>query len=177
MPRSGLVLRTSIDATRKGNIARFFNHACDGGNLAPVALRRSGQLLPAVALVAARNIEVLEGEAGHARYLVHLSSPYFCPCRWLTPMSPICVLCLQAGQELTFAYGPPNAGPQGSVETGQGTSQQPADEGGDRPSEGMAGPTQGSSGADALAAGKRAAVRRCLCGTSACLGWMPSSNM
>jgi histone-lysine N-methyltransferase SETMAR len=30
---SGLALRSSIDATLVGNVARFLNHACDGGNL------------------------------------------------------------------------------------------------------------------------------------------------
>ncbi|PNH02938.1 Histone-lysine N-methyltransferase SUVR3 [Tetrabaena socialis] len=57
---SGLVLRTNIDATRLGNVARFFNHSCDGGSLELVVVRRRGSLLPAVALFAAHDISPAE---------------------------------------------------------------------------------------------------------------------
>ena len=51
---SGLTLRANIDATLKGNIARFINHSCDGGNLRLALVHRRGALLPAVALIARR---------------------------------------------------------------------------------------------------------------------------
>ncbi|GAX84548.1 hypothetical protein CEUSTIGMA_g11969.t1 [Chlamydomonas eustigma] len=57
---SGVILRTNIDATSRGNVAKFFNHSCDGGNLRQVLIQRSGSLLPAVALFARRDIEIGE---------------------------------------------------------------------------------------------------------------------
>eukprot|EP00884_Botryococcus_braunii_P022971 jgi/Botrbrau1/9358/Bobra.354_2s0015.1 len=70
LPSGKAALRINIDATRKGNAARFFNHSCDGGNLQPLVVRSVGDLLPRVALFASRDIH--------------------------------------QGEELTFAYGPPN---------------------------------------------------------------------
>eukprot|EP00198_Chlamydomonas_reinhardtii_P002420 XP_001691756.1 histone methyltransferase [Chlamydomonas reinhardtii] len=57
---SGLALRLNIDATRLGNVARFFNHSCDGGCLLPVVVRRRGSLVPGVGLFARRDISVGE---------------------------------------------------------------------------------------------------------------------
>ena len=83
---SGARLRLNIDATRRGNISRFFNHrcssqllspclccrdgvssiyhwwplcgcSCDGGNLVVDVLRSRGDLLPRVAFVAAQDID------------------------------------------------------------------------------------------------------------------------
>ncbi|GAA0141988.1 histone modifying enzyme [Lithospermum erythrorhizon] len=50
-------MRINIDATRIGNIARFINHSCDGGNLSPVIVRSSGALLPRVCFFASRDIQ------------------------------------------------------------------------------------------------------------------------
>lgn len=89
LPSGTAALRTFVDATNVGSIARFFNHSCDGGNLESFAIRRSGCIVPCIAFF--------------ARYDIH------------------------QGQELTFAYGSPAA--------------------------------QGK--------------KLCLCGTSACLGYLP----
>mmetsp|Transcript_17053 Transcript_17053/g.50905 ORF Transcript_17053/g.50905 Transcript_17053/m.50905 type:complete len:202 (-) Transcript_17053:407-1012(-) len=53
---TGTCLRLNIDATYRGNVARFFNHACDGGTLALRVIRTRGNLLPAVALMATRSL-------------------------------------------------------------------------------------------------------------------------
>ena len=45
-----------IDATGTGNVARFFNHHCGGGNLEPVIVRRAGSMIPHVAMFASENI-------------------------------------------------------------------------------------------------------------------------
>lgn len=71
LPSHGAVVRVNIDATRRGNVARFCNHSCDGGNLRLVEVVRSGALLPRLALFASAGIA--------------------------------------PGQELTYAYGAPNA--------------------------------------------------------------------
>ncbi|CAN6464999.1 unnamed protein product [Victoria cruziana] len=60
LPSGKSCLRINIDATRVGNVARFINHACDGGNLSTVLLRNSGALLPRLCFFAARDI--FEGE-------------------------------------------------------------------------------------------------------------------
>ncbi|XP_010558699.1 PREDICTED: histone-lysine N-methyltransferase SUVR3-like isoform X2 [Tarenaya hassleriana] len=57
LPSRQACLRVNIDATRIGNIARFVNHSCDGGNLSTVLVRTSGELLPRLCLFARRDIE------------------------------------------------------------------------------------------------------------------------
>lgn len=57
LPSGGAYLRINIDATRKGNVARFINHCCGGGNLVPVIVRRQGDVLPKVALFASTSIQ------------------------------------------------------------------------------------------------------------------------
>ncbi|CAI5512956.1 unnamed protein product [Closterium sp. Naga37s-1] len=57
---SGAVLRTQIDPSRMGSLGRFMSHECGGGNVARVVVRQAGCLLPAVGLVARR--EVRQGE-------------------------------------------------------------------------------------------------------------------
>ncbi|XP_058105817.1 histone-lysine N-methyltransferase SUVR3 [Magnolia sinica] len=60
LPSGKACLRVNIDATRVGNVARFINHSCDGGNLSTVLVRNSGALLPRLCFFAARDIA--EGE-------------------------------------------------------------------------------------------------------------------
>ncbi|KAF6174751.1 hypothetical protein GIB67_031275 [Kingdonia uniflora] len=60
LPSGKACLRMNIDATRVGNVARFINHSCDGGNLATVLVRNSGSLLPRLCFFASRDIK--EGE-------------------------------------------------------------------------------------------------------------------
>ncbi|KAK3162077.1 hypothetical protein QOZ80_1BG0085080 [Eleusine coracana subsp. coracana] len=60
LPSGKACLRVNIDATKVGNVARFINHSCDGGNLQPVLVRSSGSLLPRLCFFAARDI--VEGE-------------------------------------------------------------------------------------------------------------------
>eukprot|EP00249_Psilotum_nudum_P021935 c28307_g1_i4 orf=180-1457(+) len=60
LPSQQACLRLNIDATRVGNVARFINHACDGGNLLPCLIRLRGSLIPKLAFFAKKDI--LEGE-------------------------------------------------------------------------------------------------------------------
>ncbi|XVF42605.1 hypothetical protein PTKIN_Ptkin01aG0377500 [Pterospermum kingtungense] len=57
LPSGKACLRINIDATRVGNIARFINHSCDGGNLSTVLVRSSGALLPRLCFFASKNIK------------------------------------------------------------------------------------------------------------------------
>ncbi|KAJ0237151.1 Histone-lysine N-methyltransferase SUVR3 [Hirschfeldia incana] len=56
LPSGEACLRINIDATSIGNVARFINHSCDGGNLSTVLLRSSGALVPRLCFFAARDI-------------------------------------------------------------------------------------------------------------------------
>ncbi|KAK1426136.1 hypothetical protein QVD17_14805 [Tagetes erecta] len=56
LPSGNACLRINIDATKIGNVARFINHSCDGGNLSTVLVRTSGALLPRVCFFASRDI-------------------------------------------------------------------------------------------------------------------------
>ncbi|XP_019243098.1 PREDICTED: histone-lysine N-methyltransferase SUVR3 [Nicotiana attenuata] len=60
LPSGNVCMRINIDATRIGNIARFINHSCDGGNLCTMIVRSSGALLPRVCFFSSRDI--LENE-------------------------------------------------------------------------------------------------------------------
>ncbi|KAM0951917.1 putative [histone H3]-lysine(4) N-trimethyltransferase chromatin remodeling SET family [Dioscorea sansibarensis] len=53
LPSGKACLRVNIDATKVGNVARFINHSCDGGNLMPVLVRNSGSMLPRLCFFAA----------------------------------------------------------------------------------------------------------------------------
>lgn len=56
LPSGNTCMRINIDATKIGNIARFINHSCDGGNLSTVLVRNSGALLPRVCFFASKDI-------------------------------------------------------------------------------------------------------------------------
>ncbi|XP_071690545.1 histone-lysine N-methyltransferase SUVR3 [Rutidosis leptorrhynchoides] len=56
LPSGNACMRINIDATRIGNVARFINHSCDGGNLSTVLVRSLGSLLPRVCFFASRDI-------------------------------------------------------------------------------------------------------------------------
>ncbi|KVI00025.1 histone-lysine N-methyltransferase SUVR3 [Cynara cardunculus var. scolymus] len=60
LPSGNACMRINIDATRIGNVARFINHSCDGGNLLTVLVRSSGALLPRVCFLASRDISIDE---------------------------------------------------------------------------------------------------------------------
>ncbi|BAU01684.1 hypothetical protein VIGAN_11096700 [Vigna angularis var. angularis] len=60
LPSGKACLRLNIDATRLGNIARFVNHSCDGGNLSTKLVRSSGALLPRLCFFASKDIPVDE---------------------------------------------------------------------------------------------------------------------
>jgi histone-lysine N-methyltransferase SETMAR len=56
LPSGSAALRTHIDATVKGNVSRFFNHRCGGGNLELITSRSPDSLIPRVCLFANRDI-------------------------------------------------------------------------------------------------------------------------
>jgi [histone H3]-lysine36 N-dimethyltransferase SETMAR len=90
IPSGKACLRVNINATRVGNVARFINHSCDGGNLCPVLVRSSGSLLPRLCFFAARDI--VEGEKltfsyGDARVRPK-SLPCFCGSSCCSGVSP-----------------------------------------------------------------------------------------
>lgn len=60
LPSRKACFRINIDATRVGNVARFINHSCDGGNLSTVLIRSSGALLPRVCFFSSRDILTAE---------------------------------------------------------------------------------------------------------------------
>lgn len=60
LPSRKACFRINIDATRVGNVGRFINHSCDGGNLSNVLIRSSGALLPRVCFFASRDIKAGE---------------------------------------------------------------------------------------------------------------------
>ncbi|KAK4282096.1 hypothetical protein QN277_013512 [Acacia crassicarpa] len=57
LPSGRACLRMNIDATRIGNVARFINHSCGGGNLTTKLVRRSGALFPRLCFFASEDIE------------------------------------------------------------------------------------------------------------------------
>ncbi|OWM73178.1 histone-lysine N-methyltransferase SUVR3 [Punica granatum] len=84
LPSGKACLRLNIDATRVGNVARFINHSCDGGNLSTVLMRSTGALLPRLCFFASRNIardEELSFSYGETRPRPDSESrPCFCFC-------------------------------------------------------------------------------------------------
>lgn len=57
LPSGKACLRMNIDATRIGNVARFINHSCDGGNLSIKLARSSGSLLPRLCFFTSKDIK------------------------------------------------------------------------------------------------------------------------
>ncbi|KAL2900813.1 Histone-lysine N-methyltransferase SUVR3 [Bienertia sinuspersici] len=60
LPSRKACFRINIDATRIGNVARFINHSCDGGNLSTILIRSMGALVPRVCFFASRDIKADE---------------------------------------------------------------------------------------------------------------------
>ncbi|XP_022983826.1 histone-lysine N-methyltransferase SUVR3 isoform X2 [Cucurbita maxima] len=56
LPSGNACLRTNIDATWIGNVGRFVNHSCDGGNLVTRLVRSTGVMLPRLCFYASRSI-------------------------------------------------------------------------------------------------------------------------
>ncbi|XP_051150139.1 histone-lysine N-methyltransferase SUVR3 [Andrographis paniculata] len=56
LPSGTACMRINIDATRTGNVSRYINHSCDGGNLDTVILRSSGALLPRICFFTSRDV-------------------------------------------------------------------------------------------------------------------------
>lgn len=56
LPSGKACLRFNFDATKKGNVARFINHSCDGGNLSTALVRSSGTLIPRLCFYASKDI-------------------------------------------------------------------------------------------------------------------------
>ncbi|XP_050370988.1 histone-lysine N-methyltransferase SUVR3 [Argentina anserina] len=56
LPSKKACLRLNIDATIIGNVSRFINHSCDGGNLSTSLVRSSGVLLPRLCFFASDDI-------------------------------------------------------------------------------------------------------------------------
>ncbi|KAI3437050.1 uncharacterized protein J3R85_005785, partial [Psidium guajava] len=57
LPSGKACLRINIDATKVGNVGRFINHSCDGGNLSTVLVRSTGALLPRLCFLASKDIQ------------------------------------------------------------------------------------------------------------------------
>lgn len=57
LPSGNACLRLNIDATRIGNVARFVNHSCDGGNLSTKLVRSTGSLFPRLCFFASKDIQ------------------------------------------------------------------------------------------------------------------------
>eukprot|EP00897_Mesotaenium_endlicherianum_P009942 jgi/Mesen1/8977/ME000056S08386 len=60
LPSGELSLRTNIDPTYIGNVGRFINHSCDGGNLLPCIIRSTSYPIPRVGFFARRFIHTNE---------------------------------------------------------------------------------------------------------------------
>lgn len=84
LPSGKACLRINIDATKIGNIARFINHSCDGGNLLPTLIRSSGSILARLCFFASRDI--CEGEELTFCYGIVRKNSKMSPCFCNTPV-------------------------------------------------------------------------------------------
>ena len=71
-------ITTCRDATVKGNISRFINHDCSGGNLTMVTFRYHGSLISKLGIIASRDI--LPGEELTMQYGHPNATPNAPPC-------------------------------------------------------------------------------------------------
>ncbi|XP_074282454.1 histone-lysine N-methyltransferase SUVR3 [Silene latifolia] len=78
LPSRKACFRINIDATNIGNVARFINHSCDGGNLTTVLVRSSGNVIPRVCFFTCRDVQ--EGEELSFRYGDVRVRPQGLPC-------------------------------------------------------------------------------------------------
>jgi hypothetical protein len=84
LPSRRACLRINIDATRIGNVARFFNHSCAGGSLELCVVRCAGSPLPHVGMFARADIAAGEeltfsyGEATEANVSRAAGRPCHC---------------------------------------------------------------------------------------------------
>lgn len=78
LPSGEAHMRLNVDATRSGNVARFFSHSCDGGNLHMVMVRKTGVLLPHVAMIA--SVDILPGDELTFAYGLPSARPSGRPC-------------------------------------------------------------------------------------------------
>ncbi|CAL5227750.1 g10768 [Coccomyxa viridis] len=60
LPSRNACLRINVDATRTSNVAHFFSHSCDGGNLLIVLVRLRGSPIPLLGMFARRDISAGE---------------------------------------------------------------------------------------------------------------------
>jgi histone-lysine N-methyltransferase SETMAR len=102
LPSRTAALRLNIDATRRGNITSFLNHACNGGNL-QLLLGRSVAACKLLPLWLCSQLALFQnGPSAHDRRRTGCLLPrvVFATSR-----------AVEAGEELTWAYGPPNPVP------------------------------------------------------------------
>ncbi|KAH9603278.1 hypothetical protein KSS87_014372 [Heliosperma pusillum] len=57
LPSRKACFRINIDATYIGNVGRFINHSCDGGNLTTVLVRSSGRVIPRICFFTSRDVQ------------------------------------------------------------------------------------------------------------------------
>ena len=111
LPSGTAAIRLNIDATRRGNLARFFNHSCDGGNLQLLLARWARPCSPRLA-----QLPLPAAGSGQPTLVAHRRACL--ACRRTGCLLPRVVFvtsrAVQQGEELTWCYGrPPNGGPGG----------------------------------------------------------------
>lgn len=149
LPSGTACVRVNIDATTQGNVGRFFNHACDGGNLRVSLLQATGSALLRVAFFARRGIQ--DGEELTFSYG---SSPPAAP----EPPEPDLPAQREEHRDSTPAH----------AKRRRDADSAPADEPIGRDEVEAPSPRKK---ARQLPAQPR--LRRCFCSTGSCSGWLP----